>query len=159
MSPIPKVNDPGCNVDYRPISILSVLSKNYEKLILRQIAGFLSDEDILHQNISALRKGYSITTALFAMRGEIRNAMNRGEITLAVMADFSKAFDPVACKTVILKLYAQGFSKDSLRWITSYLTGRRQFVQINDCKSEITNVTSGVSQGSILGPLYNSIFI
>ena len=58
------------------------------------------------------------------MRDEIRNAMNRGEITLAVMADFLKAFDTVIYKTVILKLHAQGFSKDSLRWMASIRPNR-----------------------------------
>ena len=116
ISPIPNVNDPKCNDDYRPISILPVLSKIYE-LIFSQITDFLSNEVILHQDIIAYRKGHSTTTALLAMQDDIRNAMKRGEITLAVIADFSKAFDTVAYKTVLLRLHAQGFSKESLRWI------------------------------------------
>ena len=124
ISPIPKVDDPKCNDDYRPISILPVLSKVYERLALRQIAEFLSNKEILHQTISGYRKGHSATSALLPMRDDIRTAMKRGEITIAVLADFSKAFDTldtVAYEKVLLKLYGQGFSKNSLQWITNYL--------------------------------------
>ena len=81
--------------------------------------------------------------------------MKRGEETMIVLADFSKAFDTVAFETVLKKLHALGFSKSFLMWISSYLTGRRQliFVQIDDKTSSLLDVTFGVPQGSVLGPV------
>ncbi len=79
--------------------------------------------------------------------------MKKGEVTFAVTADFSKAFDTVAHETVLLKLHQLGFSKNSLRWITSYLTDRSQFVQIDDRTSEQVRVMFGVPKGSILGSI------
>ena len=153
ISPIPKVDNPRENNDFRPISILPAMSKIYEKLVLRQMATYLSNSAILEPNISAYRKGHSTTTTMLAMRDDIIAAINKGEITTAVMADFSKPFDTVAYETVLQKLHQFGFSKHALKWFASYLSERKQFVQIDDRKSSELEVTFGVSQWSILGPV------
>ena len=83
--------------------------------------------------------------------------MKRGEISLMVLADYSKAFDTVRVKTVLTKMHSLGFSNEFLTWMIHYLSDRRQFVQIDDKISSIETVLFGVPQGSILGPfiLYN----
>ena len=93
------------------------------------------------------------------MRDDIQRAMQRGEVTIAVLADFSKAFDTVSYPTVLRKLHSQGFSKNYLRWVTSYLTERQQFVQIDDVMSNPTNISFGVPQGSILGPVLFNLYV
>ena len=103
ISPIPKMGEPWTNDDYRPISCI------YEKLALRQITDFLSENAILQSNISSYRKCHSTTTTMLAIRDDITKAMKRGEITLAVMADFSKAFDTVAFEKILSKLHQMGF--------------------------------------------------
>ena len=149
ISPIPKVNEAKTNDDYRPVSILPVLSKVYEKLALRQMAQYLTDNSVFHPNLSAYRKCHSTTTTLLGIRDDLLKAMKRGEVTIAVMADYSKAFYTVAYETVLIKLHQLGFFKSFLMWIASYLTGRSHYVQIDDYASKHIGVTSGVPQGSI----------
>ena len=114
---------------------------------------------VLNQSISAYRKGHNTTTVMLAMRDDIQRAMKRGEVTIAVLADFSKAFVTVSYSTILRKLHSQGFSKEYLIWVTSYLTGRRQFVQIDDAVSNTTNVSFGVPQGSTLGPVLFNLYV
>ncbi len=114
---------------------------------------------VFHPNISAYRKGHSTTTAMLAMRDNIVNAMKKGEITIAITADFFKAFDIVNYESVQQKLGSLDFSKSSLRWITDYLTDRHQYIQIDDRKSDEINVMFGVPQGSILGLVLFNLYV
>ena len=90
-------------------------------------------------------------TALTHFTSRLIAAMNKGEITVAVMADFSaKVFDTVAYETVLQKLHKFGFSKHGLKWFASYLSERKQSVQIDDCKSSELEVTFGVPRSRSL---------
>ena len=93
------------------------------------------------------------------MRDDIRKAMNKGEVTLMVMADFSKAFDTICFRTTLLKLHKVGFTKPSLEWLLSYLCDRRQFVQIDDKSSSCQTIAFGLFQGSILGPMIFNLYV
>ena len=86
VTPIPKVVNPEANSDYRPRSILPVISKVFERIIARQICEFIEKENILKGIMSGFRKSHFITTILLKLRDDILKSMNRGEITLAIFA-------------------------------------------------------------------------
>lgn len=159
VSPVPKTDNPIANDQLRPISILPVLSKVFEKLVANQIADFAESASLLHERISSFRKGHSTTTALLGIRDDIRHAMKQKEVTLMVLADFSKAFDTICFGTTITKLYKLGFTKPFLKWLLSYLSGRTQFVQIDDKQSSCKSSRFGIPQGSILGPMIFNLYV
>ena len=146
ISLIPKQAVISYNNDFRPISILPVLSKVYERLVLGQMAKFLSNgpDCVLKDNGSAYRKGHSTMTTMLAIKDDIIRAMKSGEVTLAVLADFSKEFDTVAYEIVLTKLHDLGFPKSFLTFLTSCLTERKQFVQIDDKASSTVDLKFGV---------------
>ena len=94
---------------------------------------------------------------LLRIRDDIIRAMKKGELTLMVLADYSKAFDTVSY-SVVIKMYKLGFSKSFLYWMTNYLSDRLQYVQVDDNKSLLEHLHFGVPQGSILGPLLFNIY-
>lgn len=78
--------------------------------------------------------------------------MKKGDVTLMVLTDYSKAFDPVSFVTVLQKMGRLNIGRNSLHWMVSYLPERRHYVQTDDKTSQLLNVQFGVPQGSILGP-------
>jgi len=153
ISPIPKIDKPIELKDYRPISILPILSKVYEKLVLKQLTKYIEEQNIYHQYQSGYRKNHSTTTLLLKLYDDIKCSMQRSELTVAIFADYSKAFDTIDFYTLISKMHTLNFSKPFLSWIFNYLSHRQHFVQIDTNLS--TNLISnyGVPQGSILGPI------
>ena len=134
---IPKGNQIKSEKDFRPISILPVLSKVYERLIFHQLSVFIDKNYVLNSNISAYRKGQSTTTVLQAIRDDIVKAMKRSEVTMMLLAGFSKAFDTICFRNLITKMSKLGFSRDFLIWTLNYVMHRKQFVQIDDTCSEV----------------------
>ncbi|XP_066930768.1 uncharacterized protein [Clytia hemisphaerica] len=159
VSPVPKIDHPTKLKDYRPISILPVLSKVYERVILTQLCDFIERNSLYRPNQSGFRKGHTTTTLLLKLRDDIIKAMNKSEITLSILIDYSKAFDTIDHFTLIDKLKKLNFSSMSLQIIISYLTNRQQFVQVNDKRSPVQPIHFGVPQGSILGPVLFNLYV
>ena len=157
--PIPKTNKPVAITDYRPISIQPVVSKIMEKVALWQLSNHIEKHKIYKETITGFRKGHDTGNALIKLRDDIKKAMKSSEAVLAVMIDFSKAFDTISHDKIIRKLHNLGFSKDFLLWIHSYLINRQQFVQIDDIKSTSKVNNFGVPQGSILGPILFNLYV
>ena len=157
--PIPKVTNPTTLADYRPISILPILSKVFERTILGQMLEFIEKRTVYSPNQAGFRKGHSTTTILLKLKSDIKSAMKKGEVTLAVFADFSKAFDTVDYPTLFKNLHELGFSKSFIELLYSYLYGRKQVVQVNDKYSQFQYVQFGVPQGSILGPILFNLYV
>ena len=115
--------------------------------------------NILNEKISGYRKGHSITSILMRFRDDIIQAMKKGELTMAIYADFSKAFDTVDYLKVLEKWHEMKFSNHFLKWVLGYVNGGRQFVQVNDKTSELLDTKFGVPQGFILGPVLLNLYV
>ena len=115
--PIPKTDNPTSIKDYRPISVLSVLSKVYERVILNQLCSFIETQNLYNINQSGFREGHSTNTLLLKLRDDIRTTMNRREVTLSILIDYSKAFDTIDNRILLEKLQNINFAKNIIKII------------------------------------------
>ena len=146
--------------NYRPISVLPVFSKFLERIVYNRLINFLNKYDILSRNQYGFRKNYSTAHALIQLYDKISNALNNKRVTLGLFIDPSKAFDTVNHEILLDKLEYYGVRGIALQWFESYLLScRKQFVQYNGYNSSSLDITCGVPQGSILGPLLFLVYI
>ena len=160
VSPIFKGGDQQSICNYRPISVLPVVSKVVEKLVAEQIINHLNTSSYsLHSNQFGFRTNHSTETANCYLIEKIKSMLDKGGVVGAVFLDLKKAFDTINHGILIGKLSTFNFSSDTTNWIQSYLTNRSQFVRIKTHQSDVVSLAAGVPQGSILGPLLFSMYV
>ena len=159
VTPIFKKGDKHCPANYRPVSLTAVCSKLCEHVIAKSIMNHLEENKLLCDNQHGFRKMRSCESQLIQFVDELAKSLVGGrQVDVAVM-DFSKAFDVVPHQRLLRKLEFYGIGGSSLVWIEDFLTGRTQQVVIDSEFSVVAPVTSGVPQGSVLGPILFLSFI
>ena len=159
ITPIYKGGDSSFIQNYRPIAVLSTLSKVFEKIMYQQINNYFTSNNLFNKNQYGFRENHSTEYAAVELADKVFSQLDKRNIPLNVYLDLSKAFDSIDHSILLEKLKYYGFTEKSIQLIQSYLYERKQCVEINHIKSEFLLNTRGVPQGSILGPLLFIIYV
>lgn len=145
--------------NYRPVSLLSTISKIIEKVVYSRMINFINTFAIMSDAQHGFREKRSTQTAVMQFLDKLYDAINENDKCFGIFMDLSKAFDLVDHDLLIKKLARYGFRGKINSWLQSYLSNRNQVVEINSIRSDELNVSCGVPQGSVLGPLLFLLFI
>ena len=145
--------------NYRPISLLPLISKIIEKVVHDQTQKFLDDNNILYEFQSGFRKKYSTDSCLSYLNDKISKGFDSGMFTGLILIYLQKAFDTIDHEVLLKKMKVLGFSDKVIEWFKSYLSNRKFKVKVNKTFSDDGEIVCGVPQGSILGPLLFLLYI
>ena len=151
--PVHKGGDRSLVANYRPVSLTSVVCKQLEHVIASYLRQVWDKNDWLFEGQHGFRPGYSCESQVISICQDIADSLDDGENIDAIIVDFSKAFDLVPHGRLLTKIANSGVDPRVVTWVKEFLSGRTQRVRVEEQLSEEVRVTSGVPQGSVLGPL------
>ena len=158
--PIYKKGSKALPENYRPVSLTAIPCKLFEHIIVSQVWSHLNKNDIITSKQHGFRAGMSCETQLIEALEDWSSVMDEGSSQIDVIVlDFSKAFDMVPHQRLLQKMYSYGITGKTNKWINSFLSSRTHEVVVNGNSSETQAVTSGVPQGTVLGPLLFLLYI
>ena len=157
--PIFKKGDEELFSNYRPISILPAISKIIEKVIYQQIYSFFQRNELFYGSQYGFRTNHSTEHAALELADRILYYLDHNETPLSIFLDLSKAFDTLDHNILLNKLKHYGIRGEALTCFNNYLSNRKQFVDYDNISSSYLPISTGVPQGSILGPLLFIIYI
>ena len=155
--PVYKKKDPLNIENYQPVSVLSLISKNFKKIVYEQINSYM--EPRFSHLLCGFRKNHNTQHSLLKMFEKRKLVLDKECNIDAIFMDFPKAFDTLDHELLLAMLNANGFSKNSIAYIKSYLLNRYQRTNINNKFSTWKNIYKGAPQGSVLGTLLFNLFI
>ena len=159
VSPIYKKGQRSRAENYRPISLTCILCKMLESMVRSEVLTHLLTTGVLSKRQFGFINGRSTTLQLLHFLDTCAQSIVQGKVVDTIYFDFKKAFDMVPHKRLIAKLEAYGIRGKVLKWIEEFLSGREQYVIVNGEKSSSGRVTSGIPQGTVLGPLLFVVYI
>ena len=157
--PLHKGGDKRDISNWRPISILPLFSKIYEKVVYKKIYEYMNSLGFLSDSQFGFRKGHSTVHAVHHLLDCVNSALENNLIPLTIFIDLKKAFDTVDFEVLLKRLRNLGIKDTALSWFRSYLCGRSMKVVMSDISSAAMPINCGVPQGSVLGPLLFLVYV
>ena len=145
--------------NFRPISLLNCISKVIEKCVFNQVYDYFECNKLFYTSQYGYRKEHSTELACIELVDKIYQQLESQQTPVCIFLDLSKAFDTLNHEILLRKLKHYGLSETPIKWFTDYLSNRHQFVEVDNVRSSVARIETGVPQGSILGPLLFIIYM